>query len=255
MRRFMLVLCATVIFVLATSISYAALSDDIVLFMSFNDGSGTNVSDSSIYGNNGVATVEGWVAGIHSGGFEFDGANTAITVEASDELRALKAPMSVGYWIKILMGTTWPTVVEMEAAPEDRTGGWKSGTRVAKPVFTTYGIKDHLAAGNLGITVWAHFACTFDGERAKFYLNGNFNSEETAGGDIDVSQSPMLNIGASAGVPGQHALSGVLDDLWISNTIKTQEEIQELMNMENIDLVAPVKPIEKASITWGALKR
>jgi hypothetical protein len=251
MRYVALFLGVVVLFAFVSSMADAALSDDIVLFMTFNDGSGTNVRDSSRYGNDGIATVASWTDGMYGGGYEFDAATTVITVEPSDVLTALAAPMSVGYWIKPLsFPVDWMAVAEMEAVAGDRSGGWKAGFNNGNPVFTTYGVMDHFATGSIEIGQWSHVACVYDGPTVTFYINGEFDGEVAGAGDINVTQSPGLNIGAEAGTPGNYAINAILDDLWVSNVAKTQDEVRELM-----ESATSVEPQGKAAITWGALKR
>jgi hypothetical protein len=251
MKRVMLILGVVSLLTFVSSMADAALPDDIVLFMTFNDGSGTNVRDSSRYGNDGVATVASWTDGNYGGGYEFDAATTVITVEPSNVLTALKAPMSIGYWIKPLsFPIEWMSVAEMEAVAGARTGGWKAGLHNGEPVFTTYGVMDHFATGSIEIGQWAHVACVYSGPMVTFYINGEFDSEVAGAGDINVTQSPGLNIGAEAGTPGNYAINAILDDLWVSNVAKTQDEVRELM-----EAITLVESQDKAAITWGALKR
>jgi len=250
MKRVMSTLGVIGLSVLVSSIAYAALPDDIVLFMTFEEGSGTDVKDISKYGNHGVATVASWTDGKLGGGFEFDASKTVITVEPSDVLTALKEPMSIGYWINILsFPADWQAVAEMESMPGNRTNGWKTGLSNMNPVFTTYGVKDHIGTGTVQAEEWTHIAWVYDGKTATLYINGEVDSEIAGSGSIDVAQSPSLNIGAEAGSPGNYAIHAILDDLWVSNVAKTQEDIQELM-----EFVEPVKPQGKAATTWGALK-
>jgi hypothetical protein len=247
----MLVLGIVGLLTFVSSMADAALPDDIVLFMTFNEGAGTDVKDISRYGNHGVATVASWTDGKYDGGYEFDAATTVITVEPSDVLTALAAPMSVGYWIKpISFPVDWMAVAEMEAVAGNRSNGWKAGFNNANPVFTTYGVRDHFATGIVEVDQWTHVACVYDGPTAIFYINGELDSEVPGSGDINVTQSPGVNIGAEGGNPGNYAINAVLDDLWISNVAKTEEDIQGLM-MESMQ---PVEPRGKAAITWGALK-
>jgi hypothetical protein len=252
MKRVMLILSIVGLLTFMSSVADAVLSDDIVLFMAFNEGSGTDVHDSSRYGNNGVATVANWTDGKYGGGYEFDAATTVITVEASDVLTALQAPMSIGYWIKPLsFPVEWMAVAEMEAMAGARTNGWKAGLHNSNPVFTTYGVMDHYASGIIEADQWTHVACVYDGPTVTFYINGELDSEVAGSGDINVTQSPGVNIGAEAGTPGNYAINAILDDLWISNVAKTQEEIQELMT----ESAKPVETRGKATTTWGILKR
>jgi len=251
MKRVALFLGVIGLLVLASLAAYADLPDDIVLFLAFDDGAGTDVIDSSKYGNNGVATAASWTDGIHDGGYEFDASTTVITVEPSDTLTALAAPMSIGFWIKILeFPGQWQAIAEMEAMPGNRSGGWKAGLNNANPVFTTYGIMDHTATGDVVVEEWTHIAYTYDGPMVIVYINGEVDSEIAGSGDIDVTQSPGINIGAEAGTPGNWGINAILDDLWISNVDKTQEEIQALMEAPDM----AVRPSGKAATTWGALK-
>jgi len=250
MKRSVLVLSVVGMLMLVASMASAAMPDDIVLFMMFDDGSGTDVEDASNYGNDGVATDANWTEGKHGGGYEFDG--SAITVEPSATLTALKAPMSIGCWINIIsFPGQWQAVAEMESTIADRSNGWKAGLNNASPVFTTYGVKDHTCPGELPVGEWAHLAVTYDGPMVTFYINGEVAGEIAGAGDIDVTQSPRLNIGAEKGTPGNYGINAVLDELWISNVVKTQEEIQELMDPAAI---ISVEPRHKTTTTWGVLK-
>jgi hypothetical protein len=251
MKQVVLILSIVGVLSFVSSMADAALPDDIVLFMAFNDGAGTDVRDSSVHGNNGVATAASWTDGNYGGGYEFDGTTTVITVDPSAVLTALGAPMSIGYWMKPLsFPVQWMAVAEMEAMAGNRSGGWKSGFNNGNPVFTTYGVKDHTATGSIEIGQWAHIACVYDGAMVTFYINGEFDSEVEGAGDIDVTQSPGLNIGAEAGTPGNWSITAVLDDLWISNVAKTQDEVRGIM-----ESVTSLEPQGKAATTWGALKR
>lgn len=236
-------------------IAMAKLSDDIVLFMTFDEGSGTTVHDLSKYKNDGEIKGDAkWVEGKHGKGIIFDGGKTAIFVKPSDVLTKLKEPMSVGMWINPkAFPVEWQCIAEMESQPGNRTNGWKAGIHNTNPVFTTYGVKDHYAKGSLEAGKWQHLAYTYDGKTVKFYINGEEDSEDVGQGSIDVTKSPGLNIGIEGGNPGGSWYIGAsLDELWISNKIKTLKEIQELM--EPTSLLA-VTTKEHLAATWSFIKK
>jgi len=248
MKRVMLILGFVVLFSLVSSMADAVLPDDIVLFMTFDEGSGTDVHDVSKYANHGEATVESWAGGKHGQGFELD-SGTFIMVEPSDVLTELKAPISVGFWIQpFSFPQDWIILVAMESAPGVRANGWKAGIRGTNPVFTVWGVKDHFAAASVEEDKWTHIACTYDGTTVTFYVNGEVDSEVPGSGEIDVTQSPGLNVGAKE---VDRAIKGIIDEVWVSNILKTQEEIQELMEPGKLLLV---ELGGRAVTTWGALK-
>jgi hypothetical protein len=248
MKRVTLILSIVGLFASVSSTADAALPDDIVLFMTFDEGSGTDVHDASRYGNHGEATNASWADGKHGGGFELD-SGTFIMVEPSDVLTELKAPISVGFWIKpFSFPQEWIILVAMESSPGVRANGWKAGIRFTNPVFTIWGVKDHTATATVEKDIWTHITCTYDGTTVKFYINGEFDSEDPGSGEINVTQSPGLNIGAKE---PDRAIKGIIDELWVSNVVKTQEEIQELMEPAKLILV---EPGGKTAATWGVLK-
>ena len=97
---------------------------------------------------------------------------------------------------------------------------------------------------------WTHIAGTYDAKsgEAKIYIDGVLDGEGKIGGEI-VPNNDVLWLGRGAGP----FLEGRMDEVRISNTARTQQEIQELMN-KGIEGVLAVKPQDKLTITWGKLK-
>lgn len=97
---------------------------------------------------------------------------------------------------------------------------------------------------------WTHIAGPYDAKsgEAKIYIDGALDGEGKIGGEI-VPNNDVLWLGRGAGP----FLEGRMDEVRISNTARTQQEIQELMN-KGIEGVLAVKPQDKLTITWGKLK-
>lgn len=226
--------------------TWAGLPEDIVFYMPFDDGSGDEVSDLSGNGNNG--TVEGnadWVAGKYDGALYFDG-STHVTVENSAPLKSLTHPMTASAWVNPDTLGGWRNIVEM-----DGSTGWKMGFNNQTIVWTTYNVKDFTGQTPIETETWTHVAATWDGSEAIIYINGEPEDPIAGGGVIDVEGEPSLDIGFRRSSNASF-FEGSMDDLWISNTVKSQDEIQELMG--GFAGLLAVDANDKLSTTWGKVK-
>ncbi|MBM3216900.1 LamG domain-containing protein, partial [Candidatus Poribacteria bacterium] len=227
----------------------ADLPKDIVLYINFDEGKGDKLVDHSIYGHtlDRVAGKEKWVAGKYAGAMEFDGA-TAFQTKKSDILAKFDSTISVGAWVKPIALTGWTNIVEMDGPAN---AAWKVGFNNALLVFTTYRVKDHNGATNLALDKWQHVAYTYDGKSAKMYIDGKLDKDEPGAGTIKTADAgtPTLDVGWRSGSKASY-LSGILDDLWISNVVKSEKEINTLMGGINLAVDAQ----GKTSTTWGAIK-
>lgn len=236
--------------------AYAALTNDIVLYFSFNDGSGSEVKDSSKYGNNGDITGSPkWVKGQHGGALDLDGKTTVILVKLSDSLGKLKAPMTVGAILNVVeYPIDWQGIASMDSTAANRDNGWKCGFHNQNPTLTRWPATDYDATTIILPTgEWHYLVFVFNDQDAKFYVDGVLEQHMPAPDlkNIDVSQSPHLDIGAESGRPGNYYSHVILDELWISNIEKSIDDIKKLENPES---VISVSSGGKLATTWGMLK-
>ena len=86
------------------------------------------------------------------------------------------------------------------------------------------------------------------------YVNGEEDKGGPipGGGVIDVSGEPSLDIGYRRTSSSSH-FAGAMDELWVSNTVKSQKEIQEFMD-SGFNTILSVDPADRLPITWGKLK-
>ena len=230
--------------------AYAELPKDIVFLATFDDGNGDTLTDLSGNGNDG--TVDGkasWIDGEFDKAFEFDG-GTFITIENAGPLKELSHPMSVGAWVNPDGITGWQNIVEMDGG-----AGWKLGFHGSKKlVWTTYHVKDFIGQTTIAEGEWSHVAATWDGKEAIIYVNGEEDDGGpiAGGGVIDVSGEPSLDIGYRR-TSGSSHFAGGMDELWVSNEVKSQAEIQEFMN-SGFNAILAVDPADKLTVTWGKLK-
>jgi len=249
-RENLLYLVAVLIFALTMSgLARAGQVEGLVFLMTFNEGSGDTVHDQSGFGNDGV--VEGkvdWVDGKFGGGFYLDG-TTYITVPNAEPLGELTHPMSVGLWINPPIVGGWRSILEM-----DGPAGWKIGTHNGTDaiVWTTYFVKDFVAATPVPVDEWSHIAASWDGAEALIYLNGELDATVAGGGVIDVSGDPSLDIGYRRSSAASW-YEGIVDEAFVIDRVIDQDELQDFVNL-GFDTILAVESREKLSTTWGALK-
>jgi hypothetical protein len=204
----------------------------LVAAYSFNEGTGTTLTDHSGNGNNGtLANGPTWTAaGKYSGALNFDGSNDIVNINDSATLD-LTAGMTLEAWVRPTTGTNWRTIL-MKERPGHLTYGLYANTsspsRPAVEVATTSGGNVELrGSAQLPTNAWSHVAATFDGWSLTLYVNGNQVGSLPASGSL-ITSSNALRIGGNA-IWGEY-FRGQIDDVRIYNEALTQAQLQSDMN-------------------------
>lgn len=226
----------------------------------FNEGSGTNISDSSGLGNNGYLAgdngkLPAWTTGQSGFGgallFTNDGANhTYVAVPGSPTLMIGQTPTnawSITAWAyedsegtgdfystygRILViddGTAQQ--IESGASGDDEFYTWARTTGAWQIPWS----EDNLASPLLD--QWEHIAVVYDGTNLSFYLDGNEGPNGSMATQPAVSaalnyvgyQGSVL-IGSELAQPADHNWNGKLDDVAEFNGALTQAQIQTVMS-------------------------
>lgn len=229
-----------------------AQDEHTVLLYTFETGAGKTVKDLSGNGNDGELMGPKWGEGNPDGGLVFEGNGPRDFVEIPDsESLDLTEGLTVEMWMYL---EAWSTAGGTGATKEL---AYKVGPRSDKKVLirmTTGALAWGAAvvAGKTDVPLkkWTHIAGTYDAKsgEGKIYIDGVLDGEGKLGGDI-VPNNDVLWLGRGAGP----FLEGRMDEVRISNTARSQQEIQELMN-KGIEGVLAVKPQNKLATTWGKLK-
>lgn len=118
----------------------------------------------------------------------------------------------------------------------------------------------HLSKSTLKEGKWSHIAITADGSKVRLYINGKLDSEISSSGKISVSEcgAPQsIGIGAEVriperGQPNHRYFKGCIDEIRVSDTARSEEEIKESF-MHGLQV--GIEPSDKLPLTWGRLKR
>ena len=235
----------------------AAPTAGLVAAYSFDEGSGTTVTDSSGNGNNGTVANTTWASsGKYGKALSFNGTSSRVTVPNSTSLQ-LSTGMTLEAWVNpTTASSAWRDVIEKGndnyylMATTDQAGAPSGGG--------TFGgaNANALAPAILPTNTWTYLATSYDGANLRFYLNGTLVTTVATTGAI-TSSSNALTIGSDP-LWGQY-FSGMIDEVRIYNAAITASQIQSDMNSTGTavpsapaNLTTTVVNSTQIDLAWGA---
>jgi hypothetical protein len=193
-------------------------------------GSGAYIKDSSGYGNNGTPTGTTFVQGKIGKARSFNESTDYIQVADNNNLD-LTTALTIDAWVKVnsLPPSGNPSIVTKAAASGARsyalilnsTGNFVLGLTSDGTTMTYLTSSTSLSAG-----VWYYLAATWDGSTAKLYLNGVEDKSGSFSGTLFNSTAPAC-IGDDCAGPFSDPLTGVIDEVRISNTARSADQIRQ----------------------------
>lgn len=207
----------------------SSLQDDLIVYYTFDETSGSNATDSMEFLN---ATGEGigsdnWVPGILNNAVRFNGVDEYFNLSVAD-FQFGTGNFSISFWINITDGDN------MAVYGTDATGGYIIQTRTTKLIlFDGVGGTDELKSDNPNIydNDWHHIVFISDGAGAndRIFIDGVSSLDTNLGNNNNMDTTTIARIGA-AGNAGSiiSFLNGSLDELAIANRSWTDDEVATL---------------------------
>jgi len=246
------------VILIQASIVFAQPVDEHTLaYWKIDEGSGDFVEDSSSYGNHGTVENAVWVTDAMTGGaaLEFNGQNSRVVVPDSPSLHPATGNITIGAWIKVFSDPKgWPnagSIVHKQGAYQWAVnangalwlGVW--GSRLES--IGSYDFTDHL-------NEWHHVATTYDNaaQHAWIYVDGELNIEGTVGAAIDQTAD---GIWLGYKQDGDSWFHGIIDEVRISDIVRTQDEIKASMlgSTGYPPLVVPTRKMVPCSRAHGPI--
>lgn len=218
----------------------------LVAAYSFDEGSGSSVSDTSGKGNAGSIGTATWsTTGRFGKALVFNGSTSMVTIPHSPSLN-LTTGMTLEAWVN--PSVVKPAWVDVIYKHDDRFYLEASSTNGSRPVGgapTASGRSEAFAPSALTPNVWTHLALTYDGSRLRLYVNGTEVSSVARSGAILTSTS-AVTIG---GDPyGQH-FTGMIDEVRIYSVARTAAEIQtDMKTAIGVSGVPPTAPLNSCDL-------
>jgi len=244
------------LWILVFAINVWAIGDkNTVALWHFDEKKGEVVADTSENQIEGRQVSCEWVDGkFNSSALQFNKAGSHVEIPHNDVLDL--QVFTIEFWTKYIKPP-----VEHSSFMSNR--GWILGNKM-----TGFTIRDH--DGNLYLEIltrgqfqtdgglidddWLFIAVTYDdSHQAKLYIDGELKKEQAIAGEI-IYIGESLWIGAEPNGGYAHGKSGdiIIDEVRISNIVRTQEEIQSVMEEGYRE-----KAIEaggKLPVQWGQIK-
>lgn len=248
------------------SVSYAMKDASMVLYLPFEDGSGTVAKDLSGSGNDGkVLGAAAWTTGKIGKALEFNGKDTVVEIASNATLQMGESPFTIEAWIKGSPDSaSWARIVDKFYG----TGyvvGRRGGDLVVGGEFS--GSPNSFATNTPVLDdAWHHIALTREVVTAGalkvnvfvLYLDGK---EENNGSGGAISQknadTTPVRIGAGdecceEGGPAAYWFKGVIDEVAIYKKALTAAQVAADMN--GVLPATAVEPNGKLATFWGAAK-
>ena len=244
--------------VLLGTVGETVREDDLVLYLSFDEGKGGTAKDASKHKNDGTLHKAEWVKGKHGGAIELSGeAGGWVEVpddpslDITDEITLMcwvYPKQFTAEWFRIIV-KTWAG----DTAPWMVYGFYEQGGSNGKTGFIISVNKgQEKRCGNgpspqLRKDAWTHLAATYDGSVMKLYYDGEVKVETAASGKIDKNDVPV-SIGRNSEGNREHYI-GLIDDVAIWDVALSDDEVQQAM-----DQVFAVAAVDKLPVRWADLK-
>ena len=258
MKMLAIVLLSLSCIVVFGTISEAVREDDLVLYLSFDEGKGDTAKDTSKHKNDGTLHKAKWAKGKYGNAVELSGEQggwvevpDAPSLDITDEITLMcwvYPTQFTGEWFRIIV-KTWAG----DTAPWMVYGFYEFGGSNGKTGFIVSVDKGQEKrcgdepTSRLPVKKWTHLAATYDGSKMKLYYGGEVEVEIDAKGKIDTNDVPV-SVGRNSEGNQEHYI-GLIDDVAIWNVALSEDEIQKAM-----DQVFAVEALDKLSVRWADLK-
>jgi len=232
----MLLTVIACVFVYASVSEAQVVTDGLVGYWSFNDGTVKGDTVSDVFGtNDGTLVGSAQIAkGKYGNAVELNGSSDYVEIPDDKSLQ-LWETYTLEAWI-------YQREIKSSRFIDRCTAGTSDG-----PHFDNHpGTKLRSCAGGCVTSdddftsdEWHHVVMTFDEGAVKFYLNGS----PLSGNDLS------LKLGADSN--GQNLLNGLIDEARVYNRAITEAEVNQNMNSDG---VTAVNPADKVASMWGKIK-
>ena len=250
------VLAAVMLFTVGNDAT-AALDDDIVIYMTFDDAGAKTIADESGNGLDAdiianTKIVDGkYGKAIH---ITAEGAD-CVNIPAAEELK-ISGEITMAAWV---YQEAWNTNAQWFDKNCHNGGEHSSygigvfgdganfnmflGTGNSRPTLN--------APHNLDAKKWHHVVGTYDGSDMKIYVDGELAQEKAEKFDFKGTNDQDLRIGCSKDRPQYTFENGSIDEAAVWRRALSEDEINEIMNGD----ILAVSAQDKAATTWGSIKR
>ncbi len=244
-----------------------AINPSLVGHWAMDEGSGTTLTDSSTYHDNGTTVGNPtWGAGVRGSALTFSGSGQYATVPHGAQFDLTNA-ITIAAWVRPGQVGTQDLVKKAvngatngyELALASSTSAWPQRVFFRFNQQTdgdTYRLSARAASIYPIDGTWVHYAGTYDGTTMKLYINGVLDTSRTVSVTIGTNSLP---VSFAAENNGARAFKGGLDDVRIYSRALSASEIEQLASTAihytitaSAGANGSISPSGSVSVTQGA---
>jgi len=205
------------------------ITDDLVLYLPLNEGTGTTAYDISGNGNNGTL-INGpvWSKINYNGGYaiKFDSVDDYIETPRVD---MSSGKITLSFWLNLFEVTTQKQMLSQRDGVS--VNNWQLYSYVSdntQAIFIAWGTSTNSFYSPTGYleTGWHHYVVSTDGTSIKWYKDGiNVKNETLTINTLDNTTGSTIHMGSDH--YGDYG-NGIFDEVRIYNKILTSEEIKAI---------------------------
>jgi hypothetical protein len=236
------------------SIVNAQADETLVLYYTFDEGSGDEARDSSQYGNDGVMVpAADWVDGKFGGAIQITAAAGHVEVTPTDSLHGdiLMGTFTLTAFISPALSDTWGHIWRSRPVESGHNTlfvnntGFMSWRGMVGGAWTTL---CESAPGSIFADEWQHVAVVSDEANFMIYINGEM-AIDSAFAETDGAIETFY-----VGGDGQSEnYTGAIDEVTVWSRALTQDEIG-ILATHGMEAIQAVDPAYKLATTWGEIK-
>jgi hypothetical protein len=220
----------------------------LVLYLTFDEGSGNIAYDYSGNKNNGTLyNGVAWVDGKFGKALSFDGVDDYVGgfTESKFDLDYI----TISVWVKV-NGEFSIISKRCYAGGSTRAYDLYYSNGRINFCFSTDGTNPYTLSYPISLETWYHIVATYDGINGKLYINGNLVSSSSVSGTLYKNNYDFVIGYLSATSPPSGFFNGTIDEVQIYNRALSEEEIKflyqeglkKLQNSGMIQFNSQIKP-------------
>ena len=212
--------------------SLTEADSSLVAYYSFNDLSGSTVTDDNGGQHNGSLQGPVTAPGKVGAALSFDGVDDYVDVPGFD---VFEGALTLSAWIKADdFGNHEARIISKSTGIEEQDHTWMLSTIENNGSKLRFRLKTNEITTTLfGSTTipageWVHAAATYDGANMRLYFNGVEDASTAKGGTISTNPSVGVRIGDNP-VSGSRNFNGLIDELRVHSSALSGDQIKQLM--------------------------